>query len=183
MADTPRPNKSGRGFFGPKDLKYLKKVSRQAIEKHTETTVLYFELDYENSRRNFYGEMVIKKFVQSKGVPIKGVVEVLQSDTATLERIPNKLTTMTFSCYLDHLREEDVEPRIGDYFATKNRFYLIHDRTILDANEVQVAVDREALSIRYTCVEADEESILPDIFATENQGTKNEIEGNIEPQV
>ena len=52
MADTPRPSESGQAFFGSKTQNYLKKLSRESIEKHTNTSVLFFAVDYENSKRN-----------------------------------------------------------------------------------------------------------------------------------
>lgn len=184
MTETPRTNTSGQKFFGDKDLKYLKKVSREAVEKHTDTSVLYFGVDYENSVKNFYGELTVKKWLHDTGVEIKGVIDLTQSEGLTLERVPNKLTQLTFSCYIDQLQELDIEPRIGDYLAVKNRFYMIYDRTILDANEVAIGVDREAFSIRYKCMEADEEEILPEVHsADQTRGSKDEIEGRPEVQL
>ena len=91
MADNKRETQSGKGWFGSKDLAYLKKVSRQAVEDHTNTSMLYFEIDYENSKRNFYGEMLVKAFKVPQGVEVKGIIKAEQSDGLTLERVPNKL--------------------------------------------------------------------------------------------
>lgn len=181
MADTPRDTRSGNAHFGSKDMAYLKKVSRQAIEKHTDTSAIYLEIDYENSIRNFYGELIVKKFVNPLGTLIKGVMNVEESDTVTLEKVPNKITKFTISCYLDHLRELGVEPRIGDYFVLQNRYYMIWDKTITDAVN-PVAVGRENLSVNYKCSEADDEEVLPELFQKEDRGSQNDIEGDVHPQ-
>lgn len=181
MSDTPRDTKNGNAFFGGKDMAYLKKMSRQAVEKHTDTSALYLEIDYENSIRNFYGELLVKKFVNPLGIAVKGVISVDENDSVTLEKIPNKITKFSLSCYSEHLRELGVEPRIGDYFILQNRYYMIWDKTISDANN-PVTVGRENLSITYKCSEADDEEVLPEIFQKENRGSQNDIEGTYEPQ-
>jgi hypothetical protein len=181
MSDTPRETRSGNAHFGSKDMQYLKKMSRQAIEKHTDTEALYLEIDYENSIRNFYGELIVKKFVNPKGVPVKGVIAVEEHDNVTLEKVPNKITRFTLSCYTDHLRELNVEPKMGDYFILQNRYYMIWDRGITDAVN-PVAVGRENLSITYKCTEADDEEVLPEIFQKEERGSQNDIEGTFDPQ-
>jgi hypothetical protein len=182
MADTPRNTRSGNAWFGSKDMQYLKKVSRQAIEKHTDTEALYLEIDYEKSIRNFYGELIVKKFVNPLGIALRGVINVEENDTVTLEKVPNKITKFTFSCYTDQLRELGVEPKIGDYFVLQNRYYMIWDKTISDAVN-PVAAGRENLAITYKCSEADDEEVLPDLFQKENRGSQNDIEGTaFEPQ-
>lgn len=182
MADTPRDTKSGNAWFGSKDMSYLKKVSRQAIEKHTDSEVLFLEIDYEKSIRNFYGELIVKKFVNSKGIPVKGILNVEQNDTVTLEKVPNKITKFTLSCYLEHLKELGIEPKQGDYFILQNRYYLIWDKGITDA-KYAVSTGREKLSMYFKCQEADDEMTLPDLFEKENRGSQNDIEGVYEPQI
>lgn len=181
MSNTPRDTKSGNAHFGSKDMQYLKKVSRQAIEKHTDTEAIYMQIDYEKSIRNFYGELLVKKFVNPRGIPVKGVIAADENDTVTLEKIPNKITKFALSCYSDHLRELGVEPQIGDYFVLQNRYYMIWDRGITDAVN-PVAVGRENLSITYKCSEADDEEVLPDIFQKEDRGSQNDIDGIYDPQ-
>jgi len=182
MADTPKNTRSGNAHFGSKDFQYLKKLSRTAVEKHTDTEALFLEIDYEKSIRNFYGELIVKKFVNPSGIAIRGVIAVDETDTVTLEKVPNKITKFTLSCYTDHLRELGVEPRIGDYFVLQNRYYMIWDKTISDAVN-PVAVGRENLAMTYKCSEADDEEVLPELFQKENRGTQNDIEGTFfEPQ-
>lgn len=178
MSDTGREHKSGNAFFGNKDVKYLKKLSRESIEKHTNTSVLYFEVDVEKSKRNFYGEMLVKKFNNPRGISIAGVIELNEGGDNSLEDVPSKILTLKFSCYVAQLRELGIEPKLGDYFATKNRLYFIHNKTILDANSVSVNVDKEALSIRYDCIQSDDETILPGLWNTTDGSTKNAIEGD-----
>jgi len=178
MADTPRPSESGQAFFGSKTQNYLKKLSRESIEKHTNTSVLFFAVDYENSKRNFYGELIIKKWVNPKGVEVKGIIQLDEGSDLVVEDISNKILTLNFSCYISHLREIGIDPQLGDYFATKNRIYMIHNKTILDANQVSIMTDAEALYVKYECVQGDDEQLAPPgAFDGSPLGTKNEING------
>lgn len=169
---------SGNNFYGDKTLKYLKKLSRESVEQHTNTSVLYFEVDFERSKRNFYGEMLIRIWKNPLGISVKGVIQLDQSDEIAIEDIPNKTMSLNFSCYLDHLKELDIEPKIGDCFSIKNRIYMIYDKTILDANMVSVAVDREALYIKYTCIALDSEQIQIPGERPSSLGSKNDITGD-----
>lgn len=178
MSDTTRPNQSGQAFFGSKTQNYLKKLSRESVEKHTNTSVLFFAVDYEKSKRNFYGELIIKKWVNAQGIEVKGVIQLDEGGDLVMEDIPNKILTLNFSCYISHLRELGIDPQLGDYFATKNRIYMIYNKTILDANQVSIMTDAEAMYIKYDCVQGDDEQLAPPGSMDGVQiGTKNEING------
>ena len=157
--------------FGSKTVKFLKKKSRDAVETYSDTPIIYYEVDYENSKKNFYGELMIKKWKNSKGIKVKGTVSITESNEINLADIPNKLTKMIFSCYVDHLRELNIWPQVGDYFTAKNRIYYIQAREILDVNEHSILVDKEAYSIVFTCGEADDETTVP-------QGMREKGTGN-----
>ena len=60
MAINKEDTRSGRILFGDKSLKYLEKMSRTAVEDYTNTSLLFFEIDYQASKKNFYGELIIK---------------------------------------------------------------------------------------------------------------------------
>jgi hypothetical protein len=176
MSETTRESNSGSAHFGDKTAAYLKKLTRESVEKHTNTSVLFFEIDYEKSKRNFYGETIIKVWKNSIGIQISGTINIGEGTDIVIEDIPNQITKLIFSCYVSHLKELNVEPKIGDYFSTKNRIYLIYEKSILDANKAAIATDREALWISYTCVAADDEQLtIPG--GKNNIGTKNQIEG------
>ena len=176
MADTAKESQSGKAFYGDKTAKYLQKLTRESIEKHTNTSVLFFEIDYEKSKRNFYGETIIKTWKNSAGVRVNGIINIGEGGDVVVEDIPNQITTLTFSCYVSLLKELNIEPKTGDYFATKNRFYLIYQKSILDANKAALATDREAMYASYTCVAADDEQlVIPG--ASEITDTKNKLDG------
>lgn len=176
MADKERNNESGSQFFGDRSRNFLKRMSREVVESLNNFTVLYFEVDYENSKRNFYGELVVRKFTNAKGIKVNGILKIEQGTDLSQGDIPNKITTLEFGCYLDHLKELGIQPKIGDYFSTKNRIYYIYDKTIADANLLSVNTDQEAIAIRYSCVMADSEQLTtPSI--DDNLPTKNSIEG------
>ena len=53
MSDTQKNQATeGRTGFGNKTLDYLKNKSRTAVEKYTDTTALFLELDFEKSKKN-----------------------------------------------------------------------------------------------------------------------------------
>ena len=178
MADSAKDTRSGRAFYGDKTLSYAKRLSRESVEKHTDTSVLFFEVDWERSKKNFYGELLIKKFVNPKGIEVKGIVDLTEGGDIVTQDIPNQLLNLKFSCYVNHLQELSIDPKIGDYFATKNRVYFIYGKQITDANKNSVGVDRETVSIVYSCVEADSEQIFPGLYDSQDGGTKNDILGN-----
>lgn len=168
-------SQSGQEWFGNKDINYLKKVSREATEQHTNTSVLYFQVDFANSKKNFYGEFIIRKWVNPMGIEIKGIVDLVEGEEIASGDIPNKTMKLNFSCYLDHLKELGIQPELGDCFSTKNRIYMIYDKTILDANMVSVATDQEAIYIKYSCIELVDELLIPPGEHNPNIGSKNDI--------
>lgn len=178
MSENKRENNSGSAHFGSKDMAYLKKLSREAIEDVTNTSVLFFAVDYERSKRNFYGELIIRVWTDPLGIEVRGIIQLDEGNDVVIEDIPNKILNLNFSCYIAHLRELGIDPQLGDYFSTKNRIYMIHNKTILDANQVSIATDREAFYIKYECVQADSEQLTPPgSFDGSIEGSKNDIMG------
>lgn len=178
MPDTSRTSDGSNKFFGSKTANYLKKLSKESVESHTNTSVLFFAIDYEKSKRNFYGEVIIKKWVNPLGVEVKGIIQLDEGTDIVIEDIPNKVMTLNFSCYIAHLRELNIDPQQGDYFATKNRVYMIHDKTILDANQVSIMTDAEALYCKFLAVQADDSQLeIPGSYDGSPLGIKNDIMG------
>lgn len=162
MSQTGKDTNNGeRVGFGDKTLNYLKKKSREAIEVNSEASVLYFEIDYINSKRNFYGEMLVKKWKTPEGVSVQGLITVKEGGDTGIEAIPNQLAIMEVVVYIDHLKELNIWPKIGDYFSYKNRHYFIWKRALLDTDKNSILNDKEAVTTLYHCVEADQESIFP----------------------
>ena len=177
MSQAPKDTRSGRILYGDKTANYLKKLSRTAVEDYSNTSLLYFEIDYAKSKRNLYGELVYKAWKNPSGVDIKGIIDLQQGQDIQQGDVPNKILTLNFTVYLDHLKELGVEPKLGDYFTIKNRFYFIYDRLLLDANQSALGVDREAIYIKYVCVQADDEQIQPPGDGQSPLGTANDIRG------
>lgn len=176
MSGSKNREDNSKVGFGSKTNDFLIKKSRQAVEDQSNTALLYFEVDVENSKRNFYGEMIIKKWKDPKGIKVKGTIEITESQNINLADIPNKITQLKFSCYTDHLRDLGIWPQVGDYFSVKNRFYFIQTKEILDVNEHTVNVDNDAYSIVFNCGEADSESVTPQISLEYNEdGYANQI--------
>jgi hypothetical protein len=171
-------SQSEQKWFSNKDINYLKKVSREATEQHTNTSALYFQVDYNNSKKNFYGELIVRKWVNPLGVEVKGIIDLVEGDEIAVEDIPNKTMKLNFSCYLDHLRELNIQPELGDCFSIKNRIYMIYNKTILDANMVSIATDQEAVYIKYDCIELVDEQLIPPGDYSSNIGSKNDITGS-----
>lgn len=160
MAESAKDTTNGQKFWGSKNERYLQKKSRGQIEDNLNFTVLYLQLDIENSKVNFYGEVIAKKFVVPQGIPVKGVIEVRSGDQSYTP-VVGKDTELMFSCYVDHLRELNINPQIGDYFVSKNKWYFIYEKTALDDNQVAVATDK-AVSIRFSCAQVIDEEMFID---------------------
>ena len=171
MTNKQKENGNKVGF-GQKSTDFLKKKSRAAVENYSDTAVLYYEVDYENSKKNFYGEMLVKKWKNQRGVKVQGTVSITESTELNLADVPNKLTSMKVSVYTEHLRELGIWPQNGDYFSAKNRMYVIQTKEILDVNEHSILVDKDAYSIVFNCGEADDESTIPQDI--DEKGTAND---------
>lgn len=167
----------GRLYFGNKDVAYLKKLSREAVEQHNNVTLLYFALDWEASKRNVYGEMLMKKFKNPKGVQLSGIIKMNQGDETMNQGVPQKIMKLTFSCYVDLLREKDVEPKIGDYFSYGQRIYEIYDTTLKDYGPGNVIGNRERMRVDFYAIQSDDEVIQKNPFS-KNLGTDLDIRKN-----
>lgn len=174
MADDARLDSGRSEHFGKKTAAYLKKLSRESVEKHTDTSVLYFEVDVENSKRNFYGELLVKKFINPLGIEVKGIINITAGNDIVVEDIPNAIASLKFSCYIQHLQELKIDPKIGDFFATKNRTYFIYKKEIMDTNRGAVGTDREQMTIQFEAIQADDEQLHPGLWDGNNI-TKNNI--------
>jgi len=170
MSGSPKNNE--RTGFGNKTLDYLKNKSRTAVEKYTDTTALFLELDFERSKKNFYGEILIKAWRNPRGTAVNGIISIKEADEVTVEDIPNQIASLDFVVYIDHLKELGIWPQLGDYFTIKNRMYLIHRKSLLDSDKNSILTDKEAVTIKFYCIEADSENITPSM--TEESGTQNE---------
>ena len=153
---------NGRLYFGNKDQSYLKQVSREAVEEHHNAPILYFEIDWEQSKRNFYGEMTMKKFKNPKGIEVRGSYKMSQSAESAFQGLPNKLMSLTASFYVESLKELHIDPRLGDYFAIGWRIYQIYDKTIPDAGPGNFVMNRERMRVDYRCLQEDQENLEGD---------------------
>lgn len=167
----------GRLYFDDKDIAYLKKLSREAVEQHNNVSLLYFGLDWEASKRNIYGEMIVKKFKNVSGVQIKGIIKMQQGDETLNQGIPQKIMKLDFSCYVEHLKELGVDPKIGDYFSYGVRFYKIYDTTLEDYGPGNVIGNRERMRKDFRCIQEDDEVIQQNPFG-DNLGTDIDIRKN-----
>ena len=138
-------------------------------------SVLYFEVDWVNSKKNFYGELIYKKFTIPKGTPIKGTIKLEQGTEQMSQGIPNKIMKLTLSIYTQQLDELGMRPKLGDYFGIGNRFYEIYDRTIEDVGVGNVMIDRKQMRLDYKCVQADDEVMFRDAWGNDNLGTESKL--------
>src|SRR5579863_1225966 len=107
---SDKNTQNGRLYMGSKTQEYLKNVSRQAVEEYHNAPILYFEIDWEQSKRNFYGEMMMKKLKNPLGVEVRGTYKISQSAENAFQGLPNKLMTLVASFYVESLRELMIEP-------------------------------------------------------------------------
>jgi hypothetical protein len=174
MALSGKKTDNGRLYFGDKTADFLKKKSRQAVETYHNAPILFFAIDWTKSKRNFYGEMTVKKFVNPKGVPVKGIYKFTQSEPQIQNGIPNKTLKLVVSIYVDQLEELGIDPQQGDYFAMGKRYYQIYDRSIADVGPGSLMMNRGNVRRDYYCNEADDETIQKNPFG-DNLGQEVQI--------
>ena len=167
----------GRLYWSDKNTEYLEQKSRESLEQNQDVSVLYFQIDWHQSKRNFYGEMTIKKFVNPLGIKVRGAVKMQQGDEQLNQGIPNKIMKLIFSCYTEELKELNIEPALGDYFAYGQRIYQIYDKTIKDYGPGNVIGNRKRMRIDYFCIQDDDEVLMKNPFS-ENLGLDIQIRGN-----
>ena len=169
---------SGKLYFSDKDADYLEKVSREVVEDHHNTPILFFKVDFKNSLRNFYGEMLFKKFQNPKGTEIRGVYKINQGEETSQGGIQNKLMKLTVSIYVEQLEELDVTPELGDYFGIGKRLYIIYDKTIEDVGPGNLQINRKRMRQDFFCIQEDDEALQKNAFG-ENLGLEKDILDNI----
>lgn len=174
LQQTSKETAFGRRYFGDKTIDFLKQKSRQSLEDIHNVTVLYFKLDWENSKRNFYGEVLMKKFVNAKGVQVRCSIDMKQGQEELQQSIPNQLMTMTVSCYVEQLKELGIEPNYDDFFLFGQRAYRIHKRTLKDYGVGNVLGNRERMRIDYNCIQVDDEEFQAQPWG-DNEGLEYQI--------
>ena len=103
--------------------------------------------------------MTIKRFVNPKGIQIRGTYNLKQNEITHQNGIPYKTMKLTVSIYVEQLKELSINPIRGDYFHVGERYYEIYDLTINDSGIGQVLLDRERMRCDYFCFEVDDETI------------------------
>ncbi len=155
---------NGRMYFGDKDVAYLKEKSRQAVEEHNDMPILYFAIDWEKSKRNFYGEMPIKRFKNPRGIQVRGAYTMEQKDMKSTGGVTSQKMRLTVSLFVEQLQELGIDPLLGDYFAIGARIYRIDHRTMKDAGPGNVLLNRERMRADYTANEEEDEALQKDIW-------------------
>jgi hypothetical protein len=173
--NSNKQTENGRLYFGEKDQEYLKQVSRQAVEEHHNVTVLYFELDWEKSKRNFYGEMLVKKIKNPHGVEVRCAPKLKQNEQEWSTGLANKQMSLIVSVYVEHLKELNINPQRGDYFTVGKRIYQIHDKTIEDVGPGNLILGRERIRQDFFCYQEQDEAFQKDIFAQAHFGVDIDI--------
>ena len=56
MKISGKRTENGRLYFGDKTAAYLKRKSRQAVEGYHNAPILFFEIDWVNSKKTFMGK-------------------------------------------------------------------------------------------------------------------------------
>lgn len=163
-------------FWGKNTQDFLVQVSRKAIENYNENSVLFFEVDYNKSKRNFYGEYETIEFINKKGIEVKGVINIKNEEVDERAKMINQNTSLEFSCYIDHLKDLGIKPELGNYFSYKNKFYYIYNKIALDANQNVIAGGNKPIWQRFDCYEEDGETLYGfNYIGLDDEGSQNEI--------
>jgi hypothetical protein len=169
-----KKTENGRLYFGNKDADYLKKVSRQAVEEHHNAPILFFSIDWAKSKKNFYGEMTMKKFREPLGTPVKGIFKIEQGEEQLQQGVPNKIMKLTVSIYIDQLEELNIKPELGDYFGIGKRLYQIYDKTIEDVGPGSLMMNRGRFRQDFHCLQDDDEVLMKNAYGS-NTGLESQI--------
>ena len=159
---TDKNTENGKLYFGDKDMDFLEKTSRTALEDNNNMPILYLGLDWINCKRNFYGEMTVKKFINPKGVKIYGSYKIEQNPITHQNGIPYKTMKINVSIYTEQLKELQIDPMRGDYFYIGSRYYQIFDLTINDLGPGTVMM-RKRMRCDYSAFEVDDSTIQKSI--------------------
>lgn len=172
--NSAKETDNGKLYFGNKDANFLKKTSREAVESHHNAPILFFSIDWLLSKRNLYGEMLVKKFTNNKGVEVRGIYKIEEMDATQQSGLPNKLMKITVSVYVEHLQEIGINPNLGDYFGIGKRLYRIAKKTIEDAGPGNLMMNRERMRQDFFAVQDDDEVLMKDIWG-DNLGLEYDI--------
>lgn len=167
---------AGKLAWGEKSQIYLEEKSRESVEEHSDTFLLYYELDYEKSKRNFYGECLHK--IYKKAIPVYGTIAISAEENKYENEIVQRNTNMEFGTFLEHIKELGINPQLGDYFYAKNKWYIIHSKTALDDNSTAVAYDK-AITIKFLATQVDDEVISFEPWNI-NNSTKQHVQNYLE---
>lgn len=157
-AGNDKDTENGKLYFGDKDMNFLEKSSREALEENNNMPILFLGLDWLNCKRNFYGEMLVKKFVNPKGVQVRGSYKIEQNPITHQNGIPYKTMKASVSIYTEQLQELAIDPVRGDYFYIGERYYQIWDYTINDVGPGTVLM-RKRMRCDYSAFEVDDSTI------------------------
>ncbi len=167
---------AGKKAWGEKTQKYLEEKSRISVEDHSNTFLLYYELDYLNSYKNFYGECLHKKFKPS--IKVFGTIAITSEENKYENEIVQRNTNMEFGVFIEHLKELGINPQLGDFFYSKNKWYIIHSKTALDDNATSVAFDK-AITIKFLATQVDDEVIAFEPWNI-NNSIKQEVQNYLD---
>lgn len=172
--NSAKETENGKLYFGDKDADYLKRMSREAVETHHNSPILYFQMDWLASKRNLYGEATVKKFVDVRGVEVAGVFKLEQGDSTQTNGIPGRKMSLTVSVYVEALKEKNLEPQLGDYFGIGKRLYIIRKKTMEDVGPGNLLMNRERMRQDFFAVEETDEVLQKDIWG-DNLGLELDI--------
>lgn len=165
---------NGNIWHGKKTQEFLQKISRESLEEHSDVSVLFFEVDYDRSKTNFYGEFEHKYFKNNKGIELRGTVNITGNEIEGTP--PDQTTNLVFGVYAQQLKEKGISPEMGDYISAKNKFYLIKNKIALDANKNTISPNGEPIWQSYTCAEVEDEEMFIEFWRTNStDGTKNDL--------
>ena len=149
-------NEEGSLSFTSKDKKYLEELSRDVVESHNNFSVLYFQVDWLNSKLNAYGALRQIKFINPKGVKIQGKYHVTEGELAKENNIFIKKNNITLSIFDSILKELNLQIKRGDYLLLGKRIYKIYNYTIKDEKGVGTAQGTKMRTDIYAYEEDDE---------------------------
>lgn len=109
-------------FFGPNDIKTLKRMSKQLVQDVIDTKVLYSKMNVSQTSQNFYGQSLHKQFTVPVSLP---AMIYHQPPEYLFEYQVTQQQTVSYKFLQSTLVNYNIYPQIGDVIIWRNQMWQI----------------------------------------------------------
>lgn len=109
-------------FFGPNDLKTMKRISKQVVQWVIDTKVLYAKMNISQTTQNFYGQSLHKQFTFPVNIP---AMIHHQPPEYLFEYQVTQQQNVTFKFLQSTLQDYNIYPQINDVIVWRQQMWQI----------------------------------------------------------